>query len=224
MTDVILAMIPMMLGSAIAPIWIILVLLMLRSPHGLVKAILFVAGASVVRLLQGFIFGYLFKSSDHVGGSSGPSPVVSALLLMIGILLLITAVKTLRKEEDPDAPPPKWMTLVDSASPSKLFILGGVVTLVAAKLWVFTLSAIGVIRDANLSESQSWTAFIVYMLGAQSLVLLPILIYLVLPSQFVKLLGSATDWLQKYNRIITLAVSIIFGILFLWKGTSGLLS
>ncbi|MGF1491439.1 MAG: GAP family protein [Microcoleaceae cyanobacterium] len=224
MINVILEMIPMMLGAALAPVWIILILLVLRSRNGLVKATAFVTGVTLVRLLQGIAFGYLFKASEDVGGTSGPSPVVSALLMIVGILLLILAVKTLRQEDDPDAPPPKWMTLVESATPAKLLGLGAIITLVAAKLWVFTLSALGTIRAANLGEVESWIAFAIYILGAESLILLPILVYAAIPKQSEALLNSATAWLEKYNRPITLAVSLIFGVLFLGKGITGLLS
>lgn len=225
MANTFLNLLPMILGAALAPIWVILVLLMLRSPHGLVKAIAFVAGATTVRLVQGVLFGYVLGASPAAETeASGPSPVVATLLLVVGILLLITAIKSLRQEEDPDAPPPKWMTMIDSATPLKTFGLGAIFTLVAAKLWVFTLSAIGQIKDANLgSPSGDVIAFLLYVLGAEALLILPLLVYGVAPRQSASLLGGVTNWLERYNRPITIAVSSIFGVLFLWKGLAGLL-
>jgi hypothetical protein len=224
MSEALLSTLPLMLGSALIPIWIILVLLLLRSPNGLARAIAFVAGTTTVRLAQGVVFGLLFGASQ-VGGekTQESSPVVSTLLLVVGILLLITALKALCKEPDPDAPPPQWMTLMDSTSPLTVFGLGAGFTLVAVKLWVFTLSAIGIIREANLSWSESITAFLIYVLGAQSLILLPLLLYAIVPHQSATLLQSITRWLEKYNRPITIAVSLIFGSLFLWKGVAGLI-
>jgi hypothetical protein len=225
MTNTFLNLLPMILGTALAPIWIILVLLMLRSPNGLLKALAFVAGATTVRLVQGILFGYVLGAAKAVEGEAGgPSPVVSTLLLAVGILLLITAIKTLGQADDPDDPPPKWMKMVDSATPLQTFGLGAIFTLVAAKLWVLTLSAIGVIRENNLnSSSDNILTFLIYVVGAEALLILPVLIYAITPRQSARLLRSTTDWLERYNRPITIAVSSIFGCFFLWKGISGLL-
>ncbi len=226
MTNTFLNLLPMILGTALAPIWIILVLLMLRSRNGLVKAIAFVAGATTVRLVQGVLFGYVLGAAKAAEGESGgPSPVVSTLLLVVGILLLIAAIKTLRQEDDPDAPPPKWMKMVDSATPLQTFGWGAMITLIAAKLWVFTLSAIGVIRESSFSSpSENVLAFFIYVLGAELLLILPLLIYAISPRQSAAMLGSVTSWLEKYNRPITIGVSLIFGSLFFWKGVTGLVT
>ena len=224
MFEALLSTLPLMLGSALIPIWIILVLLLLHSRKGLARATAFVAGTTTVRLAQGVVFGLLFGASQ-VGGekTQETSPVVSTLLLVVGILMLITALKGLRKEPDPDAPPPQWMTLMDSASPLTVFGLGVAFTLVAAKLWVFTLSAIGIIREANLDRSESIMVFLIYVMGAQSLILLPLLLYAIAPRQSATLLQSITRWLERYNRPITITVSLLFGSIFLWKGIAGLL-
>jgi hypothetical protein len=214
----------MILGSALVPIWVILMLLILRSPNGVLKGSAFVAGATLVRALQGIAFGYLFGASDTVGdASTGPSPVIGALLLVLGILLLVTAFKTYRNEPDPDAPPPKWMTMMDGASTIKIFGLGAILTIAAAKMWVFTISAIGTIKDAALGNAGGITAFVIYILAAESLLLLPLLMCILAPQRSQNLLKQASDWLEAYNRPITIAVSLIFGSLFTWKGIATLL-
>lgn len=217
-------LLPMILGTALAPAWLILILLILQSHNGLVKAIAFVVGTTLVRLLQGVIFGYLFSSSSAVEGDANAStPVVSTLLMVVGILLLISALKKLLHEPDPDAPPPKWISRIENFTMLQMLSLGAIVTLVAPKLWVFTLSAIGVIVEANLSSSQSLTTFLLYLIGSELLLLLPLLVYAIIPSQSVSLLQAASAWLNRYNSQITLTVSLIFGCLFFWKGVSGLL-
>lgn len=223
MADVILKLVPMMLGTALAPIWIILVLLILRSPNGLLKAFAFVSGETTVRIGQGIAFGYVFGVSKMASKETGnDSSIVSVLLLIVGILLLTAAIRIFRSEDDPDASP-RWIGLIDSISVLKVFSLGVVLTLMAAKFWVFTLSASGVIRQSTLSPSESMTTFLIYVVGAESFMILPLLLCAVAPRQSTALLSSVTTWLKKYNRLITIAVSLIFGSLFLWKGISGLL-
>lgn len=166
MTDVILTTLPMMLGAALAPIWIILVGLLLRNPNGLAKGIAFVAGATIVRLGQGAVFGYLFAAFNPVDAETRDfAPVVSTLLIVGGILLLIATLKTFRQTPDSDAPPFRWMVVMDSANVLTAFGLGASFTLVATKLWVLTLLVIGIIREADLSRAESITAFLIYVLG-----------------------------------------------------------
>lgn len=222
--NIIFDLFPMILGTVLAPVWIIIVLLVLRSPNGLVKAIAFIVGITIVRLLQGLLFGYILSGIDSAGASGELSPVILIVLVVLGILLLISAIKTLMHEPDPDAPPPKWMKKLDQATAPALLGMGILFTLVAPKLWIFTLSAIGVIRSANLSPTESLTAFLTYVVGAQSLIMLPVLLYAIAPRQSASLLQSVSDWLMRYNSQITLVVSFVFGSLFLWKGISGLVA
>lgn len=210
----------MMIGAVLAPVWIIIVLLILRGSHGLIKATAFVAGMTTVRLLQGLLFGHILAGAVTTDGNS--SQIIAVLLLVLGILLLISAIKKIMHEDDPDAPPPQWMNKLDRSAPV-LFGLGMLFTLIAPKLWIFTLSAISVIRNATLSPSETVMAFLLYVVGAQSLLILPLIVYAIAPRQSARKLAAASDWLTKYSRQIGLTVSLIFGCFFLWKGIAGLL-
>jgi len=177
-------------------------------------------------LLQGLIFGLILTnsvaSSTEEGG--GKSPIVLTLLLVLGVFLLITAYRVWRKEDDPDAPPPKWLTMIDSLTPLKAFGIGFGMLLIGAKFWVFTLGAIGVIGQAQLGQPSSTVAYLLFVLLAELLLLLPILIRVIIPKQSITLLEQISAWLTRYNRPIMILVSLIFGLLFLYQGASGLLN
>jgi hypothetical protein len=223
MGSVFVSLLPLIIGAAVVPIWIIMVLFLLRSEGGLLKAVAFVAGAIVVRLAQGILFGYVFGKSVESSGDTGSSAIVSTLLLVVGILMLITAFKQWRKEDDPDAPPPKWMATIGGLSAVKAFGMGALLVAIAAKQWVFTLSAIGMIGQAQMSQAENVIAFLFYVLAASSLVLTPIVVYAVAPTQSAKTLDAAQGWLERHNRVIVIAISLIFGLLFLFKGITGLI-
>jgi Sap, sulfolipid-1-addressing protein len=224
MADLIVQLIPMVLGAALAPLWVIIVLLMLASPQGLVKATAFVLGMTLARLLQGLIFGFVFGASpDAAADGDGSTPVVSTLLTVLGIVLLIAAYKKWRKEDDPDDPPPKWMQSIDQATPLKALGLGAALIGVAVKLWVFTLSALGVISAAGLGTAASVGAYVVYTFLAQFLLILAIVAYAVAPGPAGAILKRALGWLTANNRPITVSVSLIFGAYFLYSGLKGLL-
>ena len=212
----------MMIGAAVVPVWITLVLLLLRSPGGLAKATAFVSGQILVRLAQGIVFRYMSGSSTSVQTVERVHIVVSTLFAVGGILLWITALKKWFEDEDPDAPPPKWMAMFNSISTLQAFGLSILLMAVAGKQWIFTFGALGVIREAELPSPDSALAFMVFILGAQALVLVPIVACVVAPKRSPHLLEVSIQWLERNNRVIVILVSIAFGTYFISKGIKGL--
>src|SRR3954462_2565830 len=134
-------LLPLMIGSALVPSYVIVVLMLLRNSHGLLKASAYVGGMTAIRLVQGAIFGPVLNGSDKRGSSNELKTIVSVLLLVIGIVMLATAGMLLLKGEDPDAPPPRWMKMIDTIKPIFAFGIGAVWLLFSPKPWVFVLSS-----------------------------------------------------------------------------------
>lgn len=223
MGDVIVDLLPLIAGATVVPFYPIVVLFLLQGTGGLVKALSFVAGGIAMRLAQGLLFGLVFVAAMGASSEDGQRLGVSILLLIVGILLLITAVKKWQKEEDPDAPPPQWMTAISDLSAVKAVGAGTLFVGIAVKQWVFTLSAIGVISEAELGEAANAGIYLFYVLATQTLVLPPILAYAVAPQQAARPLKAAQAWLERHNRVIVISVSLIFGVWFLYKGVTGLI-
>lgn len=224
MAPVLGQLMPLILGAVLAPLWVIIVLLMLASPGGVAKAGAFVLGMTLTRIAQGVIFGVVLAASPDAQADAGPSPVVSTLLMVVGILLLVAAVRKWRKEEDPDEPPPKWMQSIDQTSPLKALGLGALLVAIGPKLWVFTLSALAIIRDAGLDQGGSIAAYGLYIVLAQILLILAVLAAVVAPQASRATLQRAIGLLMQYNRPISIAVALIFGLYFTWDGIKGLLA
>jgi hypothetical protein len=223
MDTVIVSLLPLIVGAALLPVWIIMALFLLRGEGGLLKAAAFAAGAMTARVVQGVLFGFVFREATDASGESGASLITSTLLLVLGILMLISAVRKWRKEEDPDAPPPKWMDILGGLSPIQAFGMGALLMVLAIKQWVFTLSAISVIEQGELSQAGNVLVYLFFVLAAQSLVLAPVLISAVAPTQSTRLLDAIHGWLERNNRAIVIAASSIFGVWFLWMGITGLI-
>ena len=222
MEDLLIDFILLLIGATVVPIWIIIVLLLLRGQGGRPRALAFVGGILTVRLAQGIVFGYIFGASDN-SETAGPSPVANTLLMVLGILLWVTALKKWRTAPDPNAPPPKWMTVFSDISTPKAFGMGALVVAISAKQWVFTLGALKVIRDAALGSTGATIAFLIFAAVSVSLLLSLIVFSVLAPSQSAKTLGTAGKWLETNNRAIVIAISVIFGTLFLYKGITGFL-
>ena len=155
MFNTLVSILPLIIGSAVVPVQIIIAILLLTSAkQGLAKAIAFVAGMTLVRLAQGVIFGFIFTggSPDTAGRGRESGWIVPTLMLVLAILMLITAYRQWAKDPDPDAPPPKWLALPEKLTPLTALALGAGMILIAAKMWVFTLGAIGTIGAAQLGQ------------------------------------------------------------------------
>jgi threonine/homoserine/homoserine lactone efflux protein len=221
---VLVQLLPEILGAMLSPIEIIVALTLLTAPRGLAKALAFVLGMTMIRLIQGVLFGYVLgHSPDNAAVDGGKSPVVATLLSLTGIFLLITAFRKWRKAEDPDAPPPQWMQALDQATPVKALGLGATIIGVNVKQWVFTLTAIGVITEANLTSRESTVTYLLYVLLVQILFILSLLVCALAPKAATATLQRAIAWLTRNNRTITIAVCLVFGVYFTWSGISGLL-
>lgn len=222
MGELLLELLPLIIGAAALPVWIIITLFLLRGERGATKATAFVAGAVVVRLVQGAIFGWVFDAATQQGGEESANILASTLLLVVGILLLVAAYKKWQKEADPDAPPPKWKEFLRLASPLKAFGAGALIMLIAMKQWVFTLSALAVIEQGMLDRRTNTLAFIIFTLAAQSLMLIPIFMAVIAPDRSNAWLGAMERWLERHERVIMIGVSLLFGLIFSWKGLTGL--
>ena len=222
MNSTLASLLPFIIGSAGVPLQLIVVTLLLTGEQrGPLKAIAFVLGMTVARLAQGILFGLVLTGGSGDPADAGNTSIVKATALTIlGILLLLTAYKKWAKEPDPDAPPPKWLTMLDSITPAKALLFGAGFVLIGPKLWVFILGAISAIGEAQLGQPASTWTFLLFVLLAQSLLFIPILIRLLMPQRAKGLLASLADWMKRYNDPIVIAISLIFGALFLYQGLS----
>jgi hypothetical protein len=217
------SLIPLIIGSAIVPIQIMITVLLLRSKAGKITAVAWVAGMTTVRLAQGLVFGLILGAGNSGGSTSdGPGRVVSLLLLVIAIVFYVGAVKQILKQPDEDAPPPKWMAMVDGVTPGRAYLLGVGLLALGAKFWVFTLGAIAAIAGAGMSQGASILAFLVFVVLAESLHLAIVGIAYATPTRAAALLDGVAAFLARYNRILVIVLGLVFGTWFLFKALNGL--
>ena len=224
MTSLLISLLPLIVVTAMMPGWIVMGLVLLRSPGGILKTAALAVGAMTARVLHGLLFGYVFDTAADRSGEEVVGIIASTLLLVIGLFLLITAVRKWFKEDDPDAPAPRWIAALTTASPLKTFGIGMLLMSLALKQWVFTFAALGLIDEAQVGRTNSVLAFLFFMVGAQSQLLAPVLASVVAPTRSAKLLDAIRDWLGRNMGAIAAGASALFGVYFLWKGIGGLIS
>jgi len=214
-------LLPLIVGSALVPVQITVTILLLRASVG--TAVAWVGGMTATRLVQGILFGVIVTEAGAASESGGgPGRAVSVVLLVVAVLFLTMALKALLGGTDEDAPPPKWMRLTASVTPGRAFLLGAGYVAIAAKLWVFTLSAIGAIDEATLGRAASIALFLLFVVLAEAFLITVVVYALLAPTSSKALLERMSAWLERNNRVIVVVLGLVFGTWFLVKALSGL--
>ena len=215
------SLLPLAIASAIVPIQLVITVLLLRSAHGRVASLAWVAGMLTVRLGQGILIG-LVLGPGELGGGGDSVTATSLLLLVVAILLLVMAARKLVDDPDEDAPPPRWMATVTGATPARAYLMGVGMLLIGAKSWVFTLGAITVIDAAALGQGGAVLTYLVFVLLAMSIHLAIVGMAYAAPARADVAMTRFSSLLTRYDRPISIGLGAVFGIWFLAKALDGL--
>lgn len=213
---------PFGIAAALMPIELVITLALLGTPGRVRTATAAVGGTVLVRLLQGLIFGTILHWGRRDDTPGGHGWLLSSLLLVVAVILLATAIRELLGGNDPDDPPPKWMAALSTMTPGRAFVLGGATVLISVKMWVFTFAAISAIGDAGMERSANFANYIAFVLLGVSTHLAIIAAAAFFPERSATFLDGSLRWLQDHNRVIMIALGLVFGGWFLYKGLSGL--
>lgn len=222
MPEVLLPLVPLMLGSAILPSWISLIVLLLRSPRGTTKALSFVSAVTAVRLLQGLGAGEVLRKAAGLVHGLDVVHLIPAMVLLAGVILIVVGIHGLIRGGRRADQPPRWYGLLREAGALKCGAAGAVLILISPRQWVLTLAAVGVIRDSNLSVAQEVVTFLIFTAGAESLILAPIAWGLINRDRPHKHLAHHGPWFRRGRRWLAGVGSILVGAYFLWRGIAAL--
>lgn len=215
MNDLVVTLIPLIVGSAIVPLHIVITILLVRGPGGRSVAVAWIAGMTAFRLLQGLVFGLVLDAGQATPDGDDPASIVSALLLVLAIVFYVVAARQLLRAPDEDAAPPRWMAMLEGVTPARAFALGFGLLAIGAKFWVFTLGAIAAIGEAELGQAAAIVAFVLFVVLAQGVHLGVVGFDLVAPSRADAALGRFSAALTRYNRPIVVGLGLAFGTWFL---------
>jgi hypothetical protein len=223
MNDLWTTLIPLVIASAVLPLQITVTILLAQGTVGHVAAAAWVAGMVMFRVGQGLVFGLVLgQGVAEAEGPARPGPIASTLLLVVGVFLLVSAVRSWLREPDDDAPPPRWMAVLGSATPGQAFAAGAVVVGASPKLWVFTLGAIGAIAEANLDKGAAAALYLAFTFTALSVHIAIVGLAYLSPVRAVAILGRMSDALSSNARPVKIALGLILGTWFLLKALAGL--
>ncbi|HEY2588436.1 MAG TPA: GAP family protein [Tepidisphaeraceae bacterium] len=214
-------LLPLIIAAAVLPTGIVMTLFWLRDRCGLTKAATFAAGRLFAQLIQVVLVGYGLKEVDDAAGARGADHVAPWVLLMVGVLWLAAALVTSLRKPRPAvtvAAPARWVMASSRVSAPAAFGIGALMVGFSMKQWFVTTCAIALIDNARLRQSQAMLAYLYFAVAAQSLILAPVIFTAVAPVRTPRLLTAAQEWMQRNKRGITIGVSLMFGVWFIYQG------
>jgi hypothetical protein len=219
------ASLPLAIGVALSPVPIIAVVLMLTSRRARVNGPLFVLGWLAGLAVVGTI---VLCVAGPAGASSSGSPAtwVSWVKVVLGLLLLLVAVRQFRaRPTDGDqAGLPKWMAKIDDIKPLSACGLAALLAGVNPKNLLLAVGAAASIAQTGISGGQQAIAYLVFALVGTLGVGIPVGIYFALGPRADKPLNGLKDWMGAHNAVIMSVLCLVIGVKLIGDAIGGLTS
>ena len=214
-------LLPLAIAVTISPIPIIAEILLLFTKKPVAAATAYLVGFVVG---VGLVLGILILVANAIDLSkSGPSKGAGTLQLVLGILLLVAAVRRFRHrpKHDEVAPSPKWMDGIESFTPGKSLGVGAAIGAANPKNIAVGVAAAVAISSAGLSTGQSIVSVVVYLVIAAAGVAAPLVVMVALGDKAQGILGTWKTWLGLNNATVMTVLLLVFGMVLVGKGVAG---
>jgi threonine/homoserine/homoserine lactone efflux protein len=214
---------PYAVAASITVSAIIGIILMLVTPKAKTNGTAFAVGYVLGFALVGTIVIVLAGGKDYSSGS-GPTQTVSIIKLLLGLLLLVAAVRQWRGRPREGATPtmPKWMGRIDSFTAGKSFGLGVLLSAVNPKNLAMSLATGLAIAQAAIPTGQEVVVLIIYIVIGASTVLAPVVVYFAMGDRAAAILRGWRKWLEENNAVVTAVVLLVLAAVLIGKGIAGL--
>jgi threonine/homoserine/homoserine lactone efflux protein len=200
-------------GVAVSPFPIVAMILLLATPRGRLTGIAFAVGWLLGLGLLGTVVLLISGPSD-ASSDGGPATWVGWLKLVLGVLLLLLAVRQWRgRPRSPDdAHTPKWMASIDTFGPGKTFGLGALLAALNPKNGPLTIAAAASIAATGVSGVDQAVALILFVVIASAGVLAPLGVYLLAGERAVHTLAVWRQWFIANNTAIMAVLFFVIGL------------
>ena len=199
-------------GVALSPVPIIAVVLMLATPKGRTNGLAFLAGWIVGIAVLGTIV-LLIAGGASASKHGTPATWVSIVKIVLGVLLLLLAVKQWRGRPHGDTEPelPGWMKTIDTFTPVRAAGIAVVLAAINPKNLLLVVGAATAIAQTGTSAASQAVAMIVFIVIATLGVGAPVGIYYLMGDKATKILADLHDWMTRENSTIMAVICLIIG-------------
>ena len=215
---------PMAVGVALSPIPIVAVVLMLVSKRAKVNGPLFIVGWLVGLAVVGVIVIGIV-GPNNADDSGAPATWVGWLKIVLGVLLLLVALKQWRSRPKEGEHPvmPKWMDSINEFTPVKSLAFGVLMSALNPKNLLLAAGAGALIAGiTNLSGGEQAVAYAVFMVIATIGVAAPVVIYFLMGDRAPAMLARLRTWMSDNNAVIMAVLLLVLGVKILGDGIGAL--
>jgi threonine/homoserine/homoserine lactone efflux protein len=210
---------------ALSPVPVIAIVLVLATPRarscGPALLLGWVAGLCLVGAVVLLLSGAADADADD---DSGPATWVSWLMIVLGVLLVLLAVKQWRgrPKAGDDASLPKWMRSIENLTPAKTIAMGALLSGMNPKHLLLTVAASAAIAETGIDAGRETIALAVFILIGSLGIGVPLVIFLVLGERSRKLLDGLKSWMSAHNVAIMAGITLVIGTKLLGDGIAAL--
>lgn len=204
-------------GIAISPIPIAAVILMLFSGRARSNSLSFMV-AWTLGIATVATLALLIPALEADGGD--PSDTTGWIKLILGLLLLLVAVRQWRSRPGPDEEPqlPGWMSKIDELRPGAAFGLGLLLSAVNPKNLLLAVAAGATIGSIATSTGETVASIVVFTLIAASTVVVPVVAYFIAGHRVDPTLDAAKTWLIANNATVMAVLLLVIGVILVGDG------
>ena len=155
----------------------------------------------------------LVASGASASNDGAPATWVSIVKIVLGVLLLLLAIKQWRGRPRGDAPPelPAWMKTIDTFNAVKSAGMAVLLSAVNPKNLLLVVGAAAAIAQTGASAASQAVALAVFILIATLGVGAPVAIYFGMGDRATKILAELHDWMARENATIMAVICLIIG-------------
>jgi hypothetical protein len=214
---------PFAIGIAISPVPIIAVILVLFSSRAKVNGPAFLAGWVLGVAIVSIVVYLIAEANDASDTDSGASETTFWIKLVLGVLLVLLAVRNWRSQsDDTEKKPPKWMASIGSFTPVKAAGLALLLSAVNPKNLALSLAAGGNLAQDNVSGAEAAVGLVVFVVVASLGIAVPVIFYLVGGDKAARVLDGWKTWLSAHNAAVMSVLFLVFGFVLFSAGLRGL--
>ena len=202
---------PLAVGVALSPVPIIVVIVMLFSPHAKSNGPTYLLGWVIA---VGAAAGIALAASDvaSVGSEDAATNGASWVKLALGVLLLLGARRQWRTRPAPGNEPsmPTWMGGIDTFKAPKAFGLAVLLGLKPKNL-ILSAAAGTTIAQADLPRTQQCAALVIFIVLASAAIAIPVLYHAFGGDRAQRTMDGWRLWLQRNNAVVMTVLFLVFG-------------
>ena len=211
---------PFAVGIAISPVPIITVILSLFSARARWNGPAFLLGW-ILGIAVVCIPVMVLTDISSVPDNSPPSKIASIVRLVVGAILLLSAIQKwrTRPRKGEAGSIPKWLLMIDKVSPIKVLGVGFFFAdLTNPKNTALTIAGAFVIAHSGLPMAINIGMVIIFLMISSLGIAVPVIYYIVGGMAARKMLDRWKSWLVANNSAVMSILFLVFGIILISNG------